>query len=407
MTATPPESRAPKGTLIGILALFFLAPLAGLITPNIANIVEVFGISAGEASWVATISSLVMIPVAIGTGVIAGRRLSFRALAITGIVIFSLAGMMPLVTGEDFALLLLSRALWGVGAGLIFTLANSLVVVTYQDEQVRARMFGLGNVVFCIGSVLGLLAGGYLATLSWTAPFAGHLIGVVGLVLVAAFLREPEIAADAAETAAPRARIAPIAYLPLICFALVIVAIYPMMTLMSVVFTQADLGSAELVGVVSSLLTVVGFFVSLAFGKIYGLLGRAVLPLSFLVIAVGLAVLFFSSATGAGSIVGYSIGVGIAGAGLMGATIGTPMVISTLVPASAGAAAQGLFSAALNLGGVISSAYATLAIGLLGGPDGLVQPIYLISAVAAVVLALPLLALRRRKAAEAPPQPVA
>ena len=52
-------------TFVAILALFALEPTLGFLTSNIANIIVAYDIGPGEATWVITAASLVMIPVAL------------------------------------------------------------------------------------------------------------------------------------------------------------------------------------------------------------------------------------------------------------------------------------------------------------------------------------------------------
>lgn len=399
MTTTA-AAAARRHPLAGILTLYLLTPTVGLVLPDIANISVAFQISAATATWVATLSSLAMIPVTIATGLVAGTRIGFRPLVIGATVISVVAGVLPALTGRHLGLLLLWRVLWGVGAGALLTASNSLVVLSFTDQRTRARMLGLGNLVFCAGSMLSLIVGGYLATISWQAPFYGHLIGVPALVVLALFLHEPRPASPpAAHPSGPR-RMSSAAYLPMICFMVAVMAIYPVSTLMSVVFQQATIGAPSLVGVVGSLMTVTGLLVAPVFGLVYAKMAGRVMPASVLVCCAGLVVLYLASGTGSGSVIGYATGVVITGCGLVGLTIGTPMVTSTLVPAEAASQAQGMVAASLNLGGVLSSGYAAVTVSALGGPGGLVRPLYLVSVAVLLLSLLPLTILHRRPAVD-------
>ncbi|MFU8945364.1 MFS transporter [Mycetocola zhadangensis] len=395
MSATPVVA-APRRDLkiVAILALFALEPTLGLLTSNIANIIGAFKIGAGEATWVITIASLVMIPVAIVGGAVAGRQISHRRLALFGVAVFTVAGVVPLFIGDNFGLLLASRALWGLGAGLNFTLANSLIAVSYPDEQQRARMFGIGNLVFSLSAVASTIAGGYLAAISWTAPFAGYFIGAIAFILILVYLRDPKLTttdSDESEwVSAERVRIPLLAWIPLSAFALAIVAIYPLIALNSVIFIQAGLGGVDIVGLVGSLPTVVGFFVALVFGWLYRGLGRWVLPLAMVVAAVGMFLAFAATGTGTSSLLFYCVAFGVVGAGMMGITVGTPMVLTTIVPPRAASLVQGIFAAALNLGAVLSTYYITFALERFGGADELVNPVLLLSSGVLVILAIPL-----------------
>lgn len=400
MTTKILTPRRQQLTLVGVLALFALEPTLGFLTSNINNILVAFDVEPGQATWVITAGSLAMIPMAILGGAIAGRRASFKALAFFAVGTYTVAGLLPLVIGENFGLLIASRVLWGFGAGLNFTLANSLVAVSYPNEQQRAKVFGLGNVIFSVSAVLSTIVGGQLATISWVAPFSGYLVGILAFALVAVFLQEPPKPAETAANPAAAANVKAfpaLAYAPLALFGISIIAMYPMMSLNSVFFAEAALGEPELIGWIGAIPTSVGFFVSLVFGTLYKWFGRWVLPIAVCAAALGLLLAYFATPAGGGSLLLYSLGYGVIGIGLMGLTIGVPMVLTTIVPPKSAALTQGIFAAVLNAGAVLSSFYITWGTSTFGGADGRVSPILLVSAIVVAILIVPAVFIARTK----------
>lgn len=378
-----------RTNLAAVLSLFFLTPTVGLVLPSIAGVSAAFDVPATTATWVATAPSVAMIPVTVLTGMVAGRRLRYRPLVLTATALYVVAGVLPVLIGS-FWLLVAARVLWGAATGVLLTAANSLLVLTGGDAARRARLFGVANIVFCLGSVLSLVAGGRLAAVSWSAPMWGHLVGLPVLLLLALWLREPVVPA-AAGSPGQRARTPASALVPMVAFAVVVMCVYPVSTLMSVVFEQATLGDPGSVGVVGSLLTVTGLLVAPAFGPLFARLGSHVLAWSSLVCGLGLAIIFVATPSGGGNLPLYVAGLVTTGAGLMTATISIPVITSTLVPPGAGGTAQGLVAASLNVGGLLSSGYVAVVIPWLGSGTT-VRPVYLVSAVLAAVLALVLLA---------------
>ncbi|WP_188079018.1 MFS transporter [Actinotalea subterranea] len=358
----------------------------GLVLPAIADVATAFDVPATSATWVATAPSVAMIPVTVLTGMIAGRRLRYRPLVLSATALYVVAGVLPIVI-DDFWWLVGSRVLWGAATGVLLTAANNLVVLTAGTAVRRARLFALANTVFSVGAVASLVLGGRLAAHSWSAPMWGHLVGLPALLVLAIWLREP--AAPPAVASGRRAQIPRAAYVPMAVFVVIVMCVYPVSTLMSVVFQQAAIGDPGTVGVVGSLLTLTGLVVAPAFGRLYSWLGARVLACSTLVCGVGLVVVVAATPTAHGSLPLYGAGLVVTGAGLMGATISLPVITSTIVPPEAGGTAQGLVAAALNVGGLLSSGYAGLIVPWLGG-GGTVRPVYLVSAGLLLVLAIPL-----------------
>lgn len=381
-----------RGHIAAVLTLFVLTPTVGLVLPDIGSIATAFEVSATTATWVATAPSLAMVPVTILTGVFAGRRLRYRPLVLAATALYILSGLLPAVTHPSFEWLLATRVLWGAATGVLLTAANNLLVLTSNNAVLRARRFGLANMVFSVASVASLVIGGQLAAISWSAPLWGHLVGIPALLVLMIWLREP--ARQIVANPGARARIPHVAYMPMAAFAALVMCVYPVSTLMSVVFKQAALGEPSTVGLVGSLLTLTGLVVAPNFGRLYARLGTHVLPWASLTCAMGLVVIFISTPAGTGSLPMYVAGLIITGAGLVGATISIPVITSTLVPHDAGGTAQGLVASALNVGGLLSSIYAALILPRLGG-GVIVRPLYLVSAAIAVAIAVPLWTLGR------------
>ena len=138
------------------------------------------GLSDSLRSWVITGYAL-----AYGGLLLLGGRLGDafgrRRMFLLGTGIFTAASLVAgLATGPW--LLLLSRAVQGLGAALASPTAMALIVVTFAPGKTRNQAFSVFAMMTGLGSVMGLVLGGALTEASWRWIF---LINVpIGLAIV-------------------------------------------------------------------------------------------------------------------------------------------------------------------------------------------------------------------------------
>lgn len=141
-------------------------------------------------SWVVTafmLTSTTTTPLYGKLSDIYGRRLLF----FVAITVF-LSGSMLCGAAQSMGQIILFRALQGLGAGGLLTLAQAAIgdVVSPRD---RPRYQGLFTGTFALSSVGGPLLGGILTSaLSWRWVFYVNLpVGIMALVMIAVGLRRP------------------------------------------------------------------------------------------------------------------------------------------------------------------------------------------------------------------------
>src|SRR4051812_44114163 len=138
-------------------------------------------------SWVVTaylLAATVTIPLWGRVSDLYGRKRLFQA----AIVVF-LAGSALSGTAQSLAQLIAFRALQGLGAGGLMTLAMAIVADIISPRE-RGRYQGYIQMVFVLASVAGPLLGGLFADhLSWRWVFYVNLpIGAAALAVVSATL---------------------------------------------------------------------------------------------------------------------------------------------------------------------------------------------------------------------------
>src|SRR6201996_3451041 len=189
---THPQPAVSKRQIYTVFAGLMLAlPLASLdqniVSTALPRIVSDLG-GLSHLSWVVTafmVTSTVSTPLYGKLSDMFGRRLLYFVAIIIFLIACVLCGM-----AETMTQLIIFRALQGLGAGGLVTLAQTTVgdLVAPRD---RGRYQGLFGAVFAACSVAGPLLGGVITdTLSWRWIFYVNLpVGVAALALIAIALK--------------------------------------------------------------------------------------------------------------------------------------------------------------------------------------------------------------------------
>ncbi|WP_236570709.1 MFS transporter [Streptomyces sp. GF20] len=123
------------------------------------------------------------------TGDVIGHR---RGMFI-GVTVFTLASLLGGLASSA-AMLLIARALQGVGAAFAAPTVLALIATHFTDDKSRARALGMYAAVSGSGAAIGLIGGGLLTDLlSWRwVLFINVPIGIVLLIAAPMFIRETE-----------------------------------------------------------------------------------------------------------------------------------------------------------------------------------------------------------------------
>lgn len=372
-----------KLTVLAVMSIFFVAMGVGTITPAIANIAAAFPeVPFTTILLASTIPSLMIIPSTLIAGAVAGKKVKFKTLALIGTALFALAGMAPVILNSSFALVLVSRAIFGISLGIISPLGNAILMRFYEGQE-RANMFGVGSFVMNIGGIVLQFLGGTLSGISWELCFLGHAPAILSFFLILFFMKEPEPMEEAAEShmGAKKDRVPAAVWVISIIFGVTMMLIYPMLMNMSSVMADVKgVGDATQAAFSLSMYTVGGAISGVIFGKCYQVLKRFIIPLSFIGGAVGVALIVYG-----GNVMMITAGTTITGIFYMLSMPTVMMLLGMYAPPSVVALSISIMMAVMNAFAFISTYWIGL-IGKLSG-DVFIMPIK-VTMIGFVILAL-------------------
>ncbi|MBE7192615.1 MFS transporter [Gordonia polyisoprenivorans] len=170
-------------TLVVVCAATFMLLLdVTIVVVALPDIEHALGASFSQLQWVTDAYALALASLLLTSGSISdkfGRRRIFSI----GLVIFTLGSLLCGVA-QDPTMLIVSRALQGIGGAMLFATSLALLAATFHGRE-RGLAFGAWGAVTGIATALGPILGGVLTTgITWRAIFLVNLpIGIVALYL--------------------------------------------------------------------------------------------------------------------------------------------------------------------------------------------------------------------------------
>lgn len=114
------------------------------------------------------------------------KYLSERQMIVTGLLIFSLCGFVPLVN-QAYWVIFASRFIFGMGVGLLNAKAISIISERYQSKE-RIQTLGLRGSAEVVGTALLTLGVSQLLRFGWEAAFLVYASGLIVLALYLLFV---------------------------------------------------------------------------------------------------------------------------------------------------------------------------------------------------------------------------
>jgi len=181
-----------RWAILAVLALaVFVTVLDGTIV-NVAlpTLAGSLGASTSQLQWIVDAYLLVFTGLLLAAGGLGDRYGRKRAL-MTGLVVFgATSAFAGLAGGAD--VLILGRALMGIGAALIFPATLAILTNTFTDPGERAKAIGVWSAVSGVAVAAGPIIGGWLLEHFWWGSVFFVNVPIVIVVLVAVLVLVPE-----------------------------------------------------------------------------------------------------------------------------------------------------------------------------------------------------------------------
>lgn len=182
-----------RGSLtVTILSLSLLTVMAGAaVAPALGVIQEYF--KDTDQMLVQMIISIPALFIALTNIVFPKLCKVFKSktLVMAGLALYVLGGCMAGLFSNIY-LVLIFRALVGMGVGIIMPMSTGLLAFYYPADK-QDKLMGWSSAMNQMGGVVATLISGTLAAISWRASFLVYLMGLISVVLVAAYLPNDKI----------------------------------------------------------------------------------------------------------------------------------------------------------------------------------------------------------------------
>lgn len=293
-------------SILSVSLLTIMAPTA--VSPALAAIKEAFPhITSTQAKLVLTLPTLVMMPM----GLLSARltsKIDKKKLLLTGMALFLVFG----VGGgfvSDFRLLLLMRAFFGLGLGIMTPLSTSLIFDFAPDTSKRSKLLGIQGASNQLGGLIFMSLSGILAGISWRYTFLTYAFVMVSIVLTFLYLpsippRTPKGTGTDGKPAKMSKKILVLAFFAMMIFA----CFFVVNTDLALFMDTEGIGDAKECGYALSLMRIPSIIAGILLAGIMKRLGDWTMPFAAVIMASGYLIIAYS----------YSFGILMAGCLVVG-----------------------------------------------------------------------------------------
>ncbi len=349
------------GLLLGILSVFSLAQSTQVIAPALQSLSEYYqDIPYSRVLMLSSIVSLAVIPCSTIAGSLAGRKVKYKTLALTAMVLVLVGGLLPLLVMESFSAVFVCRILVGMGVGIATPLSSALIMKLLPASK-QALWQGVGTAVMNVCGVFYQSVSGFICTVNLRMTWAVYGFLLIPLLLAVFFLKEPAQTEEEAAVSAKRERLPVGTIMTCIGFGLLYLFLSPVLLGISSILVREEIGTAASAGVILSAYSIGGMAAGFCYGAVDRLLKKWTIPVSLLLQVAGLAACAFGKNV-------LLLGAGTVLFGISIHWIWPACVVEFGKLKSGGAAASGLFISCMHLG-TFSAAPLIGFIGRISGND--------------------------------------
>jgi MFS family permease len=341
-----------SSSLLNILMNAGIVPVMSILAAEIPNAVP------SALKFTLSISSIFCVVFSLLAGYI-DRFISRKVLLSIGLLLYAAGGMGGGLVNSVSGLLV-TRAILGVGGGLVIPLSTAYIADLFNGEE-RQKMVGQSLFAANLGAMALPLVGTWLAQANWRLGFLIYSIALVALVLTWLFI--PELPREKQEPKTQRKLFyfsGPVLLASFLYF-FVMVLFVSLPSNFSLFVAEEKLGSASTAAWITTFSTLSAMLVSPFFSRIYSAFNKWILTIGFAFCGLGFAVM------------GILPGVipSLAGNILIGASLGLmhplfPYMAMKETPREHSSSAQSLVASGFRLGTFVSPFFFLIANWVIG-----------------------------------------
>ena len=181
-----------KQLMVSILSLSLLTVMAGAAVAPALGVIQAY-FADSNPLFVQMVISVPAIFIVITNFFFPRlcRTFGAKTLVLGGLLLYTVGGC---IAGafNHIGLVLIMRALVGVGVGIIMPLSTGLLAFYFTPGEQEGLM-GYSSAMNQMGGVVATLLSGLLANISWRASFLVYLMGLISIVLCLIFLPNDKV----------------------------------------------------------------------------------------------------------------------------------------------------------------------------------------------------------------------
>lgn len=271
-----------KRIAAALYAVSAITVLAGAaVAPAMGEISQHFpGVNPVLIQMIITLPSIMVIPCTMLSDRVC-RRFGKKPVLVAGLLLY-FAGGCAGGLADSIWLLLLSRAVLGLGMGTITPVCHSLPADFFQGDE-KVSVIGRMSAFITIGAAVCSVGAGWLAVISWRASFGIYAVSLLVLLLVLFFLPNPKRAAVHGAQPSPGTVALPgRVYLLGATMLVYMAAFYAFPLGLAMHMERTGIGDSRTAGYLFAFISVIAFIIGMHFPRFMAMLGRGLLPVLLL-----------------------------------------------------------------------------------------------------------------------------
>ena len=277
---------------------FFNSAYVQLNTPLLSTMIAAQGwTNETLCNLIVTIGNLAQIPAYIFGGVL-GKKMPKKKLAYLSIACFLVGGLLTIPLSFNIYLVLLCRFIVGCGSGMLILISTAILPDFFEGKELSNAiglvLAGSGFWGFVFANLSGQIGNAF----GWKTAYLLHWYALIPLILFAVFIPDTPLVQsktseeNGSEKSAARkevkVRMNPMVFVYTLAGMASFMLVQGMWSNSSIWITDTLGGTVAQAGIASSVISLFSFFGRLAFGKIYGKLGRFTLHLNIILLIIGM-----------------------------------------------------------------------------------------------------------------------